>query len=293
MSILQFLPVKELWSIIQDYQHSSIFIRTQKEYNIIGNLLRISLLLSENNIDLSVDTQQLSTGEICLYNLPKLTKLKHLSVSNSDGKYIKINSKLLTLSLRRVTDINTKSLQNITSLKVLRINYAYNFTDEDLYNISKLKNLVRLTLCGLNDITNTGISYLQKLNLYGLDLFNCNNLTNKVAKYISLMGVVSLSIFGRTKITGNIIGLLDHKKIKYLYMDIHIDPISLKDLEKFDLVKFRLSYCTNQHLYRLNNKNIKTLILYPYNKYSSYNYTLDALNHFKKYNPKVKVIMAR
>ena len=128
MSILQFLPVKELWSIIQDYQHSSIFIRTQKEYNIIGNLLRISLLLSENNIDLSVDTQQLSTGEICLYNLPKLTKLKHLSVSNSDGKYIKINSKLLTLSLRRVTDINTKSLQNITSLKVLRINYAYNFT---------------------------------------------------------------------------------------------------------------------------------------------------------------------
>lgn len=286
MSIIEFLPIKELWSIIREYQGEVVYIVSQDGYDIIGTLLNI-YMNNRCKLNISRDTENITLNIKTIHNLPKLTKLKNLGLSKVDWKKITINSKLKKLRLNEIKNLNIKDIQNFKTLKSLSINDCELFCDNDVY---KLKNLPLQTLqLSHVDITNVGISYLQDMKLTKLSLNWCIKLNKNIASSINLLELTNLTL-DNLNVEG-ITELLNFKKIKYYYLKSYDNPSSIATLNKYNIKEFQFTFCNDANLKLLNTNNIDTIILESFNEWSQCNYTKEALKKFKKINFKTKVIV--
>lgn len=291
MSLIELLPVKDLWKIIREYQTNPVSINSKKDYSIIGNLLVISLSSCVNKIDINIDIITVGLNNINLFNLPKLVKLKRLKLSNIQQENILFtNNKLLTdLLLYKTTHLDMKDIPNIKTLKYLNISKCGIF-DKDLYMLREMYSIKCLKLYGLDNITNVGISYLQKLKIPKLELSDCKLLTNDIAPYINSIKVRNLTIKYIRSIDGNILYMLNYYCITELYLT-YISDRYLGALRRYKLNTLKLIGCSKYTLQKLNNMKIKTLILHGLRVQKSHNarflITKELIEDFKKNNPKI------
>lgn len=152
-------------------------------------------------LDLSLCYDITDEGLKCLKKMP----LKHLGLSSC--KYITNvglacmeRAKLIFLDLSFCVNIDDAALKCLSgmNLKYLDLSCCH-ISDKGLKYIGKLKkrkNLTSLSLSGCNNLTGSGLKYLQKFPLTLLDLSDCYNLASQELAHLAPLPLTKLDISG-------------------------------------------------------------------------------------------------